>query len=126
MGASGVSKATKDLNLSEDVFAGMDATLRGQTIVHREYFQVGRLGHAPTHTTHHSPLTNHHSPLTAHHSPLTIQVGKGRDLGAITILQFFSKLSQGTAQMTTSRQALRLGLRLGLGHPLPLSEKLRN
>ena len=68
----GVSKATKDLNLSEDVFAGMDATLRGHTIVHREYFQVG----------------------------------KGRDLGAITILQFFSKLSQGTAQMTTSRQAL--------------------
>ena len=91
----GVSKATKDLNLSEDVFAGMggslpyllwppflwqrclprlrtgmDATLRGQTVVHREYFQVG----------------------------------KGRDLGAITILQFFSKLSQGTAQMTTSRQ----------------------
>ena len=41
-------------------------------------------------------------------------MGKGRDLGAITILQFFSKLSQGTAQMTTSRQALRLGLRLGL------------
>ena len=74
----GVSKATKDLNLSEDVFAGMDATLRGHTIVHREYFQVG----------------------------------KGRDLGAITILQFFSKLSQGTAQMTTSRQALRLRLHL--------------
>ena len=80
----GVSKATKDLNLSEDVFAGMDATLRGHTIVHREYFQVG----------------------------------KGRDLGAITILQFFSKLSQGTAQMTTSRQALRLGLRLGFGRLL--------
>jgi len=80
----GVSKATKDLNLSEDVFAGMDATLRGNTIVHREYFQVG----------------------------------KGRDLGAITILQFFSKLSQGTAQMTTSRQALRLGLRLGFGRLL--------
>ena len=76
----GVSKATKDLNLSEDIFAGMDATLRGHTIVHREYFQVG----------------------------------KGRDTGCVTILQFFSKLSQGTAQMTTSRQALRLGLRLGL------------
>ena len=62
----GVSKATKDLNLSEDVFAGMDATLRGQTIVHREYFQVGRLGHAPN-----SPLTTSRSPspLTAHHSP---------------------------------------------------------
>ena len=27
---------------TEDVFAGMDATLRGHTIVHREYFQVGK------------------------------------------------------------------------------------
>lgn len=36
----GLSKATKGLNLSEDVFAGMDATLRGLNIVHREYFQA--------------------------------------------------------------------------------------
>ena len=37
----GVSKATKGLNLSEDVFTGMEAVLRGQTVVHREYYQVG-------------------------------------------------------------------------------------
>mmetsp|Transcript_4739 Transcript_4739/g.15247 ORF Transcript_4739/g.15247 Transcript_4739/m.15247 type:complete len:620 (-) Transcript_4739:259-2118(-) len=80
----GLSKATKGLNLSEDIFAGMDAQLRGQNIVHREYFQVG----------------------------------KGRDMGSISILQFFSKLSQGTAQMSTSRQALRLGQRLSLGRLL--------
>ena len=67
----GISKATKGLNLSEDVFAGMDAVLRGQTIVHREYYQVG----------------------------------KGRDMGFLSILGFFSKLSMGTAQMSTSRQA---------------------
>ena len=36
----GISKATRGLNLSEDVFAGMDATLRGSTIVHREYYQA--------------------------------------------------------------------------------------
>lgn len=39
-------------------------------------------------------------------------------MGAISILQFFSKLSQGTAQMSTSRQALRLGQRLSLGRLL--------
>ena len=40
MAQGGISKATKGLNLSEDVFAGMDANLRGHTVVHREYFQV--------------------------------------------------------------------------------------
>jgi len=84
MAQGGMSKGTKGLNLSEDVYAGMDATLRGHTIVHREYFQVG----------------------------------KGRDMGFLSILGFFCKLSCGTAQMTTSRQAARLGLRLGLGRLL--------
>ena len=67
-----------------DVFAGMDAMLRGHSIVHREYFQLG----------------------------------KGRDMGFLSILGFFCKLSGGTAQMTTSRQAYRLGVRLGLGRLL--------
>ena len=40
MAQGGVSKATKSLNLSEDIFAGMEATLRGEPIVHREYYQV--------------------------------------------------------------------------------------
>jgi hypothetical protein len=44
MAQGGLSKATKGLNLSEDVFAGMDAQLRGHNIVHREYFQVRRGG----------------------------------------------------------------------------------
>ena len=38
----GVSKATKGLNLSEDVFAGMDLSLRGGNVRHREYLQVGK------------------------------------------------------------------------------------
>ena len=84
IGQGGISKATKGLNLSEDVFAGMDAVLRGQTIVHREYYQVG----------------------------------KGRDMGFLSILGFFDKLSMGTAQMSTSRQSFRLGSRLGLGRLL--------
>lgn len=44
MQQGGVSKATKTLNLSEDIFAGMDFTLRGQgrTIHHREYFHLAK------------------------------------------------------------------------------------
>jgi len=42
MQQGGVSKATKTLNLSEDIFAGMDFTLRGngRSIHHREYFHL--------------------------------------------------------------------------------------
>ena len=47
-----------------------------------------------------------------------LQLGKGRDMGFLSILSFFCKLSSGTAQMTTSRQAYRLGVRLGLARLL--------
>jgi len=44
MQQGGVSKATKTLNLSEDIFAGMDFTLRGEgrTIRHCEYFHLAK------------------------------------------------------------------------------------
>ena len=42
MGRGGVSKATKGINLSEDIFAGFNAVLRGSSIVFREYLQVGK------------------------------------------------------------------------------------
>lgn len=42
MNQGGVSKATKGLNLSEDIFAGMDLTLRGGHIKYVEYFHVRR------------------------------------------------------------------------------------
>jgi len=40
----GVSKATKTVNLSEDIFAGMDFTLRGEgrKIKHAEYFHLAK------------------------------------------------------------------------------------
>merc|ERR1719253_2257722 len=40
----GVSKATKTLNLSEDIFAGMDLVLRGEgrSIRHCEYFHLAK------------------------------------------------------------------------------------
>jgi len=44
MQQGGVSKATKTLNLSEDIFAGMDFTLRGggRQILHCEYFHLAK------------------------------------------------------------------------------------
>lgn len=38
----GVSKGDKHVNLSEDIFAGMDATLRGRTITYCDYLQFGK------------------------------------------------------------------------------------
>ena len=70
VGQGGMSKGDKFVNLSEDIFAGMDATLRGRYITYCDYYQVG----------------------------------KGRDMGADSVLGFFMKLASGTARMTTSRQ----------------------
>ena len=40
----GVSKASKEINLSEDVFAGYKTTLHGGRVVFREYHQLGKVG----------------------------------------------------------------------------------
>eukprot|EP00405_Crypthecodinium_cohnii_P007093 CAMPEP_0206420490 /NCGR_PEP_ID=MMETSP0324_2-20121206/873_1 /ASSEMBLY_ACC=CAM_ASM_000836 /TAXON_ID=2866 /ORGANISM="Crypthecodinium cohnii, Strain Seligo" /LENGTH=1614 /DNA_ID=CAMNT_0053884383 /DNA_START=33 /DNA_END=4877 /DNA_ORIENTATION=- len=77
----GVSKATRGLNLSEDIFAGMDLTLRGGWTKYKEYFHVG----------------------------------KGRDMGFISVLGFHAKVSMGNGEQALTRQWMRLGLSL----PLP-------
>ncbi|KAL6964802.1 Callose synthase 2 [Sarracenia purpurea var. burkii] len=38
----GVSKASKVINLSEDIFAGFNSTLRGGNVTHHEYIQAGK------------------------------------------------------------------------------------
>ncbi|XP_031393208.1 callose synthase 7 isoform X2 [Punica granatum] len=38
----GISKASRVINLSEDVFAGYNSTLRGGYVTHHEYIQVGK------------------------------------------------------------------------------------
>ncbi|KAL5549544.1 hypothetical protein UlMin_004775 [Ulmus minor] len=38
----GVSKASKVINLSEDIFAGYNSTLRDGNVTHHEYIQVGK------------------------------------------------------------------------------------
>ncbi|KAK8274813.1 hypothetical protein V6Z12_D10G096300 [Gossypium hirsutum] len=38
----GISKASNTINLSEDIFAGFNSTLRGGYITHHDYIQVGK------------------------------------------------------------------------------------
>ncbi|XP_030515431.1 callose synthase 7 [Rhodamnia argentea] len=38
----GISKASRIINLSEDIFSGFNSTLRGGFITHHEYIQVGK------------------------------------------------------------------------------------
>ncbi|XP_042424410.1 callose synthase 7-like isoform X5 [Zingiber officinale] len=38
----GISKASRIINLSEDIFSGFNSTLRGGNVTHHEYMQVGK------------------------------------------------------------------------------------
>ncbi|XVE51335.1 hypothetical protein DITRI_Ditri02bG0031800 [Diplodiscus trichospermus] len=38
----GISKASRVINISEDIFAGYNCTLRGGNVTHHEYIQVGK------------------------------------------------------------------------------------
>lgn len=42
MTRGGVSKATRGFHISEDVFAGYEAFIRGGTVKFREYISVGK------------------------------------------------------------------------------------
>ncbi|CAI0457507.1 unnamed protein product [Linum tenue] len=42
MPRGGVSKASRLINISEDIFAGFNCTLRGGNVTHHEYIQVGK------------------------------------------------------------------------------------
>ncbi|XVF63100.1 hypothetical protein PTKIN_Ptkin09bG0061700 [Pterospermum kingtungense] len=42
MTRGGLSKASKVIHLSEDIFAGFNCTLRGGSVTHHEYIQVGK------------------------------------------------------------------------------------
>ncbi|CAL9759672.1 unnamed protein product [Musa acuminata subsp. burmannicoides] len=81
----GVSKASKIINLSEDIFAGIygvllagfNSTLREGNVTHHEYMQVG----------------------------------KGRDVGLNQISLFEAKIANGNGEQTLSRDIYRLGHR---------------
>ena len=42
MSRGGVSKASRGINLSEDIFAGFNSVLRGGSVKFREYIQCGK------------------------------------------------------------------------------------
>ncbi|TYZ67312.1 hypothetical protein PybrP1_002953, partial [[Pythium] brassicae (nom. inval.)] len=42
MGTGGTAKASRGVNLSEDIFAGFNTTLRGGRVSHEEFVQVGK------------------------------------------------------------------------------------
>ncbi|CAK4676036.1 hypothetical protein LEN26_003727 [Aphanomyces euteiches] len=42
MGTGGTAKASRGINLSEDIFAGFNSTLRGGRVSHEEFIQVGK------------------------------------------------------------------------------------
>nr|WJO13373.1 callose synthase 12 [Lilium hybrid cultivar] len=42
LGRGGLSKASRVINISEDIFAGFNCTLRGGNVTHHEYIQVGK------------------------------------------------------------------------------------
>ncbi|KAA3485451.1 callose synthase 11-like [Gossypium australe] len=42
MTRGGLSKASKVINITEDIFAGFNCTLRGGSVTHHEYIQVGK------------------------------------------------------------------------------------
>lgn len=97
----GISKASKTINLSEDIFSGtcisyttctfpltcqhlqnllflgFNSTMRGGNVTHHEY----------------------------------IQVGKGRDVGMNQISSFEAKVANGNGEQTLSRDIYRLGRR---------------
>ncbi|KAG0567784.1 hypothetical protein M758_7G116000 [Ceratodon purpureus] len=42
MSRGGISKASRTINISEDIFAGFNCTQRGGTVTHHEYIQAGK------------------------------------------------------------------------------------
>ena len=82
----GVSKASRGINLSEDIFAGFNTTLRGGNVVFKEYMEGSTLVN----------LKESWSSFDAeHYIIMSESVGKGRDVGLQQLTTFEAKLSQG-------------------------------
>lgn len=98
----GVSKASKVINLSEDIFAGTvssNSSLFTYIWLHPHWSFLLFLGFNSTlregNVTHHE----------------YIQVGKGRDVGLNQISMFEAKIANGNGEQTLSRDVYRLGHR---------------
>lgn len=104
MTRGGISKASKIVNLSEDIFAGI--------ILHQSFFKFS-VFYLLLLLTVPKFLSGFNSTLrggnVTHHE--YIQVGKGRDVGLNQISLFEAKIANGNGEQTMSRDVYRLGHR---------------
>lgn len=100
----GVSKASKIINLSEDIFAGMSLIFKNLIFIFFGCLYCNRYGVL---------LAGFNSTLregnVTHHEYM--QVGKGRDVGLNQISLFEAKIANGNGEQTLSRDIYRLGHR---------------
>lgn len=97
----GISKASKTINLSEDVFAGRDWSILNS---------FGYINYLLNMLQH---FTGFNSILRQGHVTYSeyMQVGKGRDVGLNQISKFEAKVANGNSEQTLSRDMYRLGHR---------------
>jgi callose synthase len=101
----GFAKASKIINVSEDIFAGFNVALRGGESRHIEYMQ------ASLSTTVYQIVCiclNALQIVCICLNALRLQMGKGRDIGMLQIAQFEAKTSGGSCISMTSRDACRM------------------
>ena len=100
----GISKASKTINLSEDVFAGKMSIL---FLVHN-HMGFDRCCHYSISINVGFNSTLRRGYITYHEY---MQVGKGRDVGLNQISKFEAKVANGNSEQTLSRDIYRLGHR---------------
>jgi len=100
----GVSKASKVINLSEDIFAGEVTSTSPLSFPYAWFtssFDYTMLFAGFNSTLREGNVTHHEY----------IQVGKGRDVGLNQISMFEAKIANGNGEQTLSRDVYRLGHR---------------
>lgn len=97
----GISKASKIINLSEDIFAGNFSRFSEQQGL-IDFFQLLIFEYTGYNSTLRGGFITHHEYM---------QVGKGRDVGMNQISLFEAKVANGNGEQTLSRDVYRLGRR---------------
>ncbi|KVH96178.1 1,3-beta-glucan synthase subunit FKS1-like, domain-1 [Cynara cardunculus var. scolymus] len=96
----GISKASRVINISEDIYAGFNSTLRQGNITHHEYIQALYLLYTPF-----PPEIKTQRSFCL----VSKEVGKGRDVGLNQIALFEGKVAGGNGEQVLSRDIYRLG-----------------
>lgn len=97
----GISKASRGINLSEDIFAG-NFQKYVYWCIKRSPYCLTKFGSVGFNSTLRRGNVTHHE---------YIQVGKGRDVGLNQISLFEAKVACGNGEQTLSRDLYRLGHR---------------